>query len=193
MRPNPFSCQTAPRNPEIRATIDKKGRQAYRPVSFQGRDSLPHKHIQCHRKILIGPDSHDHQASGQARQRGTRLSSSVLRMVVSVSNEMNPEHLAMAVYPVGYTGRASVDEQPNAMFGGDGHVRRVETGWVVVRSLRDAGRYAPCGMVPLLQMDGPLYRGWDLEVFCSIWALLYKLQLVRLCGHSVRGANAEAL
>ena len=65
-------------------------------------------------------------------------------MVVSVSNEMNPEHLAMAVYPVGYTGRASVDEQPNAMFGGDGHVRRVETGWVVVRSLRDAGRYAPC-------------------------------------------------
>lgn len=114
-------------------------------------------------------------------------------MAVSVSNEMNPEHLAMAVYPVGYTGRASADEQPNAIVGEDGHVRRVETGWVVVWSLRDAKRYAPFEMVPLLRMNGPCIGVGILDVFCSIWALPYKLQPVQLCGHSVRGANVEAL
>lgn len=92
---------------------------------------------------------------------------------------MNPEHLAMAVLPVVYTGKVSVDEQPNAMFGEDGHVRRVETGWVV--EFARCERYAPCEMVPLLQMDGPLIGVGMLDVFCSIWALLYKLRPIQIC------------
>ena len=106
--------------------------------------------------MTIGPGSHDYQASGQAPQIETRLPSSVLRMVVSVSKHMNPEHLVIAVFLVVYTGRASVDEQPNAMFGEDGHARLVETGSVVeFCAIRNGVRHKKWCHFSRIQMDGP--------------------------------------
>lgn len=37
MRPNPFDCRITPRSPEIRAAIDREGRQALQDLSrFDG-------------------------------------------------------------------------------------------------------------------------------------------------------------